>query len=120
MCVKNITRSFDNEIVRVSIITYKGEPHLALSYIDWSGSEVQYLTDCRYIAISREWEHDITKLREGLCSYYGSIYLGDDYTAGIYKKYALFDLECVWRDLDHEPTREVNFTQYREEIYNWK
>jgi hypothetical protein len=107
--------------LELSVVKNEGEIKLMLSLVDWGGGTIHFLTDCRFLAVNRRvLENEIKHLSEILCDRYSDVYLGDDYNAGIYKYFALFDLEKVWEELGYEPTRDVTFFQYGEEIRNWE
>ena len=128
----NSTKDYDvvakkilGETLRVYVLRKAdecGNEHymLKVSLMDWGGFEVSFLTEDRYIAINRKvCRKDLVKLSLNLRAYYGDdVDLSNDYTAGVWKRYALFDLEKVWEDMGHSIIGD--FQVYHDKVRNWE
>jgi hypothetical protein len=116
--INDVEHLLDGYRLTISIVATDYGRMLKIT-IDYGGdNKISFFTDSKWFIIERRiFANELDKIKKDLCKRYGdNCDLSNNHKHGLFKDYALFDVEKIWNDFGYLPTRKFNLFEFWKDI----
>ena len=116
--IDDVEHLLDSYRLKIAIVATDNGRMLKITIDYRCKYNISFFTDSKWLALERRiFVNELNKIKKDLCKRYGNnCDLSNTHKHGLFKDYALFDVEKIWHDFGYLPSKKMNLFEFWKDI----